>query len=48
MSAQAVTLACAASSFGLLPLGLIMFGILALPGAGVAAIAAATRRRALS
>src|SRR5687767_208260 len=48
MSAQAVTLAFAASSFGLLPLGLIMFGILALPGAGVAAIAAATRRRALS
>jgi hypothetical protein len=48
MSAQSVTLAFAASSFGLLPLGLIMFGILALPGAGVAAIAAATRRRALS
>jgi anaerobic C4-dicarboxylate transporter len=45
MSAQAVVLALAAASFGLLPLGLIMFGILALPGAGVASLAAVARRR---
>lgn len=48
MSAQAVTMTLAASSFGLLPLGLIMFGALSLPGAAVAAFAAAARRRALS
>lgn len=48
MAAQAVTMAVAASSFGLLPLGLIMFGILALPGVGVSALAAAARRRVLS
>src|SRR5688572_33264713 len=41
MSAQAMTMVVAASSYHLLPLGLIMFGILAMPGAGVAAIAAA-------
>jgi hypothetical protein len=48
MSAEAVTMAVAASSFGLLPLGLIMFGILALPGVAAAALAAAARRRVLS
>ena len=45
MLVQALALAVAASSFGLLPLGLIMFGILAAPPMGVAALAAAARRR---
>ena len=48
MSAQAATMVVAASSFGLLPLGLIMFAALALPGAAVAAFASAARRGALS
>jgi hypothetical protein len=39
MLVQAVTMAFAASSFGLLPLGLIMFGILAVPPVGAAMIA---------
>jgi hypothetical protein len=46
MLVQALTLAVTAGSFGLLPLGLIMFGILALPPIGVAAIAARLGRRA--
>jgi hypothetical protein len=45
MLAQAVTLAIAASSFGLLPLGLIMFAVLALPPVGVATAAAGVRKR---
>jgi hypothetical protein len=48
MSAQAVAMSVTAASFGLLPLGLILFGILSLPGAVVAAMAAAVRRRAVS
>lgn len=43
----AVMLIRGSASFGLLPLGLIMFAALALPGAA-AAFAAAARRRALS
>lgn len=43
MLAQAVTLAFAAASFGLLPLGLIMFAVLALPPMGAAAVAARVR-----
>ena len=46
MLVQALTLAVTAASFGLLPLGLILFGILALPPIGVAAIAARFGRRA--
>jgi hypothetical protein len=45
MLAQAVTLTFAASSFGLLPLGLIMFGVLAVPPMVVARIAAGIRGR---
>jgi hypothetical protein len=45
MLAQAVTLIISASSFGLLPLGLIMFAVLALPAAAVAMAAAAIRKR---
>jgi hypothetical protein len=45
MLAQALTLAVAASSFGLLPLGLIVFAVLALPLMGVAALAARVRKR---
>ena len=48
VSAQAVTMVVAASSFSLLPLGLIMFAALSLPGAAAAAFAAAARSRALS
>jgi len=44
MLVQALTLAAATSSFGLLPLGLIMFGILAVPPIGVASLAARIRR----
>jgi hypothetical protein len=45
MGAQAISLAVAAGSFGLLPLGLILFGILALPAAGAASWAARLRLR---
>jgi hypothetical protein len=45
MLVQAVVLTIAASSFGLLPLGLIMFAILALLPAGAAGVGAAIRRR---
>jgi hypothetical protein len=45
MWAQAVALAFAASSFGLLPLGLILFGFLSLPPCGTAALGAAVHRR---
>ncbi len=45
MLAQAVALAAAASSFGLLPLGLIMFGVLAVPPMLVARLAARLRAR---
>ena len=45
MWCQAATLAVLASSFGLLPLGLILFGVLALPAAGAAAAAGLLRRR---
>lgn len=47
MLAQAVALAASASSFGLLPLGMILFGVLAIPPAIVASIGAAlsSRRR---
>jgi hypothetical protein len=46
MLVQALTLAVTAASFGLLPLGLVMFGLLALPPIGVAGIAARFGRRA--
>jgi hypothetical protein len=45
MLVQAVTLAIAASSFGLLPLGLIMFAVLALPPVSVATLAGRVRKR---
>lgn len=45
MLAQAGTLAVAASSFGLLPLGLVMFAILAVPPMVVARVAAGFRAR---
>jgi len=45
MLVQAVVLALTASGFGLLPLGLIMFAILALPAIGVAHAAARIRLR---
>lgn len=45
MLAQAVTLALAASSFGLLPLGLVMFAVLAVPPMAVARFAARLRVR---
>lgn len=45
MWCQAATLAVLASSFGLLPLGLILFGVLALPPAGAASVAGVLRRR---
>jgi hypothetical protein len=45
MLVQAVVLALTASGFGLLPLGLIMFAILALPPIGSAALAARIRMR---
>lgn len=46
-TAQAATLALTARSFGLLPLGLVLFAILSIPPAGLATIAslAAQRRR---
>ena len=44
MLAQAVTLAVFASSFGLLPLGMILFGVLAIPPAIVASMGAALRK----
>ena len=47
MLAQAVTLAATAASFGLLPLGLVMFAILAVPPMGVASLAGALGRRRL-
>jgi hypothetical protein len=45
MWCQAATLAVLAASFGLLPLGLILFGVLAVPPAGAGALAAVLRRR---
>ena len=45
MLVQALTLAVTASSFGLLPLGLIMFAVLAVPPAAVAVGAAGVRNR---
>ncbi|MEX0961098.1 MAG: hypothetical protein WDZ63_17610 [Burkholderiales bacterium] len=45
MFSQAVVLAALAASFGLLPLGLILFGILALPGVVLANFAAKLRLR---
>jgi hypothetical protein len=45
MLAQAVTLAAASSSFGLLPLGLILFAVLAVPPMLVARLAAGLRTR---
>jgi hypothetical protein len=45
MLAQALTLAITTLSFGLLPLGLILFGVLAAPPAGAAAAGAYLRRR---
>ncbi len=45
MLVQALTLAAATSSFGLLPLGLIMFAVLAVPPVGAAVGGAALRRR---
>jgi len=45
MLVQAVALAITASGFGLLPLGLIVFAVLALPPIGVALIMAGIRNR---
>jgi hypothetical protein len=45
MLAQAVTLAAASNSFGLLPLGLVMFAVLAVPPMLVARLAAGVRTR---
>ena len=45
MFSQAVVLALLAASFGLLPLGLILFGILALPGIALAHFASRLRLR---
>ena len=45
MLAQAATLALTSGDFSLLPLGLILFGILALPAVGVAQLAARIRLR---
>ena len=45
MLVQAVVLALTASGFGLLPLGLIMFAVLALPAIGAATLAARIRLR---
>jgi hypothetical protein len=45
MWAQALALITSGSDFGLLPLGLIMFSILALPAIGVAALMARFRLR---
>lgn len=45
MLTQAAVLAITASSFGLLPLGLILFAILAMPPIGVASITAWLRNR---
>lgn len=46
MLAQAVVLVFSGSDFGLLPLGLIAFSILALPAIGAAALMARFRQRA--
>jgi peptidoglycan/LPS O-acetylase OafA/YrhL len=46
MLVQAVVLAVTSASFGLLPLGLILFGVLALPAIGSAALCARLRARA--
>lgn len=45
MLAQAVVLVFSGSDFGLLPLGLVAFSILALPAIGAAALMARVRRR---
>jgi len=45
MLVQSVVLTIAASSLGLLPLGLLLFAILAVPPAGAAAVGAGIRRR---
>jgi peptidoglycan/LPS O-acetylase OafA/YrhL len=45
MFVQAVVLAISSSSYGLLPLGLILFGVLALPAIGLAQITARLRLR---
>ncbi|HVG84623.1 MAG TPA: hypothetical protein VM820_08890 [Vicinamibacterales bacterium] len=45
MLVQAVSLAVAASSFGLLPLGLMLFGVLAVPPAALATVGARIRHR---
>lgn len=45
MVVQALTLAVAAASFGLLPIGLILFGILSVPTMGAAKIGAMVSRK---
>jgi hypothetical protein len=45
MLAQAVTMSAASSSFGLLPLGLIMYAVMAVPPMFVARLAAGLRTR---
>lgn len=45
MLAQAVALAAGAAQLDLLPLGLLMFSVLALPGVALALLAARHRRR---
>lgn len=45
MLAQALVLVASGSDFGLLPLGLIVFSLLALPAVGVAALMARFRLR---
>lgn len=48
MLAQALALTLSATSFGLLPLGLVMFGVLAVPPMAAARFAAWLRRRSAS
>jgi hypothetical protein len=45
MLVQAVVMAMAGSGFGLLPLGLLLFAILALPAIGLALLIARIRMR---
>jgi hypothetical protein len=46
MVTQAFCLALSGSDFGLLPLGVVMFAVLAVPGMGLAQLAARRRQRA--
>lgn len=48
MAAQAVVMALAGAGAGLLPLGLVLLAVLAVPGAALAIVAGAIRRGAAS